>query len=107
MLAGKDSRRIRGPREFGVALAVAIACCVGSAGVAGAASWTTAGQNISNSRTQPQESLITATNVAELAPRWIFKTHGNVSATPTVYGGIVYFPDNGGYLNAVAPALVA
>ena len=91
-----------GPPVIGVALAVASVCCLGPAAGAWAARWTTAGQGLSNSRTQPEESVITAANAAKLAPRWVFRAHGDVSATPTVYGGIVYFPDWGGYLNAVS-----
>jgi len=72
-----------------------------SVAVARTASWSSAGQNISNSRSQPLETEITAGNVAQLAPKWVFTTHGDVSATPTVDGGVVYFPDSGGYLNAV------
>jgi polyvinyl alcohol dehydrogenase (cytochrome) len=73
----------------------------GIADARAAASWRFAGHDISNSRTQPAETLITTANVSTLAPRWVFTTHGNVSATPTVAGGVVYFPDAGGYLNAV------
>ena len=65
------------------------------------ANWRFAGHDISDSRTQPLETLITTANVGSLAPKWVFATHGNVSATPTVAGGVVYFPDSGGYLNAV------
>lgn len=60
-----------------------------------------ASQSISGNRTQPGDNSITAANVAKLSPRWVFTTHGDVSATPTVAGGAVYFPDFGGYLNAV------
>ena len=71
--------------------------------VAGAAaSWPLAGHDMANSRSQPLETQITTANVGTLAPRWIFSTHGDVSATPTVAGGAVYFPDFGGYLNAVS-----
>ena len=66
-----------------------------------AASWRDAGQNPSNSRSQPLETTIATGNVDTLAPKWVFTTHGDVSATPTVAGGVVYFPDFGGYLNAV------
>jgi len=64
----------------------------GIADARAAASWRFAGHDISNSRTQPAETLITTANVSTLAPRWVFTTHGNVSATPTVAGGVVYFP---------------
>lgn len=63
--------------------------------------WKLAGHDAANSRTQPLETLITAANAGTLAAKWVFTTHGDVSATPTVYGGTVFFPDNGGYLNAV------
>ena len=94
--------RVHRPHALGVGLAVVIASCIWLGGVADAANWTMAGQNISNSRAQPEERLITAANVVKLAPRWVFRTHGNVSATPTVSKGIVYFPDYGGYLYAVS-----
>ncbi len=71
-------------------------------GLTGAgAAWPSSGHDLSNSRTQPDESTIGVGNVAQLAPKWVFTTHGDVSATPTVQGGGVYFPDSGGYLNAV------
>jgi polyvinyl alcohol dehydrogenase (cytochrome) len=60
-----------------------------------------ASQNISGNRTQPGDKAITVKNVAKLQAKWVFTTHGDVSATPTVAGGVVYFPDFGGYLNAV------
>ena len=63
--------------------------------------WRFAGHDPSDSRSQPLETTITTANVGTLAPKWVFVTHGNVSATPTVAGGTVYFPDSGGYLNAV------
>lgn len=65
------------------------------------ASWPLAGNDISNSRTQPLESKLSDNNVQKLAVKWTFHTHGDVSATPTVANGVVYFPDWGGYLNAV------
>jgi polyvinyl alcohol dehydrogenase (cytochrome) len=67
----------------------------------GAASWQFAGQSISNSRSQPLETQLTTANVGTLTPKWTLTTHGNVSATPTVAGGVVYFPDFGGYVYAV------
>ena len=86
---------------LGASLLVALASFAIIAGSASAANWPSAGQNIANSRTQPDETKITTGNVSRLAPRWEFTTHGEVTATPTVSGGVVYFPDLGGYLNAV------
>src|ERR1700676_826638 len=63
--------------------------------------WRTAGQNLNNSRSQPAEHSISPANVKDLNPKWVFTTGGDVSATPTVDGDAVYFPDWGGNLFAV------
>ncbi|MBV9600037.1 MAG: PQQ-binding-like beta-propeller repeat protein [Chloroflexi bacterium] len=66
--------------------------------------WPVAGQNIANTRNNPFEFEINASNVGRLTdthPGWTFPTRGDVSATPTVDDGKVYFPDWGGYLYAV------
>jgi polyvinyl alcohol dehydrogenase (cytochrome) len=65
------------------------------------ASWPTASQSFLGQRSQPLEFQINAQNVRHLAPKWVFTTHGDVSDTPTVADGVVYFTDFGGYLNAV------
>jgi polyvinyl alcohol dehydrogenase (cytochrome) len=78
----------------------------------GFGNWPSAGQNIANTHTQPGEQDINAANVGGLAPRWTFTTRksqtsvistntSDVSATPTVSNGTVYFPDWGGWLYAV------
>jgi polyvinyl alcohol dehydrogenase (cytochrome) len=64
-------------------------------------SWPMAGQSASGDRWQPLETAITPANAGTLAAKWVFTTHGDVSATPTESGGAVYFPDAGGWLNAV------
>jgi len=63
--------------------------------------WRIAGQNLSNSWSQPAEHTINPENVKNLTPKWVFTTGGDVSATPTVGGDAVYFPDWGGNLFAV------
>jgi polyvinyl alcohol dehydrogenase (cytochrome) len=63
--------------------------------------WRIAGQNLSNTRSQPEEHSISPANVNRLNQKWIFTTGGDVSATPTVDGDAVYFPDGGGNLFAV------
>src|SRR5712672_3309842 len=63
--------------------------------------WRIAGQNLSDSRSQPEEHSISPTNVNGLTQKWVFTTGGDVSATPTVDGNAVYFPDWGGNLFAV------
>jgi polyvinyl alcohol dehydrogenase (cytochrome) len=63
--------------------------------------WRIAGQNLNNTWSQPAEHSITPANVKGLTPKWVFTTGGDVSATPTVDGNAVYFPDWGGNLFAV------
>ena len=66
-----------------------------------AGQWRIAGQNLSNSWSQPAEHSISPSNVKRLKPKWVFTTGGDVSATPTVAGDAVYFPDWAGNLFAV------
>jgi polyvinyl alcohol dehydrogenase (cytochrome) len=80
---------------------VLLAIGVSSASAAAPASWLFGGNDITNSRTQSAETKISSSNVGQLAPKWTAPTHGDVSATPTVANGVVYFPDWGGYINAV------
>lgn len=63
-----------------------------------AAAWPMAGQNLHNTRHQAAETRIGPANVSSLAPRWVFKTDGDVSATPTVEGDALYVPDWAGWL---------
>ena len=63
--------------------------------------WRTSGQNADNSRSQPDEFLIGPRDVKQLHVKWSFTTMGNVSATPTVSEGVVFFPDSAGNLFAV------
>jgi polyvinyl alcohol dehydrogenase (cytochrome) len=63
-------------------------------------SWPVGGGDAAGDRYQAH-GPIRSGNVGRLVPRWVFTTHGDTSATPTVAGGVVYFPDFGGYLNAV------
>lgn len=63
--------------------------------------WRSANQSIAGNRSQPAEHHITATNVNRLSVKWSFTTGGDVSATPTVAGDAVYFPDWAGNLYAL------
>lgn len=65
------------------------------------AQWLIAGHDLSNTRSQPAETTINASNVGKLTTKWVFTTGGDVSATPTVANGSVYFPDWAGNLYAV------
>src|SRR6266699_1763559 len=62
--------------------------------------WKMGGQNPSNWRNQ-STTRITTQNVAGLQPKWVFTTQGDVSATPAVANGVVYFPDFAGNFYAV------
>jgi polyvinyl alcohol dehydrogenase (cytochrome) len=63
--------------------------------------WPVAGQNLFNTHSQPAEDQISPANVAALVEKWSLTTAGNVTATPTVYQGVMYVPDMGGKLWAV------
>ena len=62
------------------------------------ADWRTAGHDLSNTRHQSGETALRPDNVSRLAPRWVFTTGGDVSATPAVADGFVYAPDFAGNL---------
>jgi polyvinyl alcohol dehydrogenase (cytochrome) len=66
-----------------------------------AGQWRIAGQNLSNTWSQPAEHSISPSNVKGLKQKWVFTAGGDVSATPIVDGDAVYFPDWGGNLFAV------
>ena len=68
---------------------------------AGLGGWRIAGRDLNNSRNQPAERQIGPSNVGRLAPKWVFTTGSDVSATPTIVGNAVYFPDWAGNLFAV------
>ena len=67
----------------------------------GGSQWTTAGQNLQNTRYQSSESKIGISNAGNLAVKWQFTTGGDVSATPAVDGTTVYVPDWKGNLFAI------
>jgi polyvinyl alcohol dehydrogenase (cytochrome) len=76
------------------ALATASQTLAGSGG----ASWPTIGHDPADSRNQPAEHDISPATVPTLIPKWIATTTGDVSGTPAVAGGAVYFGDFGGTL---------
>jgi polyvinyl alcohol dehydrogenase (cytochrome) len=83
-----------------VAAVGAMSVGIAAAGTGGN-QWTSAGQNLQNTRSNSTESKIGVGNVANLQKKWEFTTAGDVSATPAVDGANVYFPDWGGNLYAV------
>jgi polyvinyl alcohol dehydrogenase (cytochrome) len=64
----------------------------------GGANWSMIGQDPANSRNQPLEQAINVSSVRTLEPKWVATTTGDVSGTPAVADGAVYFGDFGGTL---------
>jgi polyvinyl alcohol dehydrogenase (cytochrome) len=62
------------------------------------------GGNIANTANGEGETAISIHNVANLKPKWVVTTTGDVSARAAVVGGKVYFPDWGGSLWALNAA---
>ncbi len=62
-------------------------------------SWSSWGYDTSNSRYNPSAGLGVG-NVGTLAVKWKTSTAGNISATPAVEKGVVYVPDDAGFLYA-------
>ena len=58
--------------------------------------WRMIGYDSEGNRTQPFERRIGVDNVSHLAKKWVASTTGDVSATPAVVDGAVYFGDFGG-----------
>jgi polyvinyl alcohol dehydrogenase (cytochrome) len=56
-----------------------------------AGAWPMFGRDVSSSHYNPDEKTLTPANVAQLKPRWVFQTEGDVSSQPVVASGIVYF----------------
>jgi polyvinyl alcohol dehydrogenase (cytochrome) len=62
--------------------------------------WPMFGQNVCNTSSQASAGGISKDTVGKLAPKWQYdKSAGDVSATPAVAGGSVFFPDWGGMIN--------
>ena len=91
-------------RKLALAPALLVALAVVSQALAGAAEhglghgWRMIGRDPAGTRNQPFEHQISPSTVGRLAPKWIATTAGDVSATPVVSHGAVYFPDWGGKL---------
>jgi polyvinyl alcohol dehydrogenase (cytochrome) len=66
-----------------------------------AADWPMGGHDPANTRSNPVERTIDRAGAAKLAVRWSVATVGEVSATPAVVDGAVYFPDWAGFFTKV------
>ena len=85
-------------------LAVAAGVLLAGAGENGSdqrGHWRISGQDLGNHRHQPGEHRISPSNVGALVPRWFFDADGEVSATPTIDGDALYFPDWAGKVYAL------
>lgn len=82
-----------------------IAGAVFAASAALAADWPQYGGDIKNSRNQASETAISPANVGTLAVKWTFDTNGgDVSATPSLEDGYLYFGDWKGGVHKVRAA---
>ena len=76
--------------------------------------WPTYGHDLSNTRSQPNERVISPADVPFLTPAWTFSTakaggEGDITGTPIVADGCAYVATNGGWvfaMNADTGALV-
>src|SRR5262245_3194167 len=86
------------PRPLAVLLLFSAALVVAGGAFASdpANDWTTYGHDAANTRYQPNEHDISPANAGQLAVKWVATTTGDVSGTPVVAGGAVYFGDFGG-----------
>jgi polyvinyl alcohol dehydrogenase (cytochrome) len=60
---------------------------------ASANDWPMFGRSVQNLADSSSEILISKLNVAQLAPKWVATTGGDVSARAAVVDGVAYFPD--------------
>src|SRR5262245_25860541 len=96
---------IRPHRSTVAPIAVLLAGLAGGvtilATMGGGPDWGMIGNEPINSRNQPLERTIDPENAHRLAVKWVATTTGDVSATPAVVDGVVYFGDFGGTLWAL------
>jgi len=72
-----------------------------AAGARGTATWSSSGNGLSNTRSQPGEQLISPRTAPNLTVKWTFQTKGDVWTTPAVDETTVYAPDSQGNLYAL------
>nr|MDT0659096.1 PQQ-binding-like beta-propeller repeat protein [Micromonospora sp. DSM 115978] len=96
------SRTVTGAVVAAVVAAVAVAVVNATpAGAADDTQWAMGGHDISNTRSNPTETVLGPSTVAGLALNWSYTTRGDVSSTPAVVDGAAYFADWGGYFHKV------
>lgn len=63
-----------------------------------ATSWDHWGYDLTNRRWGYGETALNVSTITKITPKWSFSATSDVTATPVVVGGRVYFPDWGGSL---------
>jgi len=65
--------------------------------------WRSFGHDLSNTRTQDQETVISTSNAPRLAPAWTFqsKGQGDFTGTPVIADGCVFAGSNNGWVYAL------
>ncbi len=71
------------------------------AGKNDSANWEAFGRDVSGSHYNADETKITPANVAQLKPKWVFTTEGDVSSQPLAIDGVLYFGSWDGHEYAV------
>ena len=89
---------VAGVVSAAVTLAVVIAT---PADAADDPQWAMGGHDISNTRSNPTETILSTATVGGLRQAWTYTTRGPVSATPAVVDGAVYVPDWGGWFHKI------
>src|SRR5262245_33430762 len=87
---------------WGILLGLATAAATTLTSAAGGPDdWPMFGRTLGNTASGSDKALTTK-NVGELGVKWVLTTGGDVSARAAVVQGVVYFPDWGGNVWAVA-----
>jgi polyvinyl alcohol dehydrogenase (cytochrome) len=104
MAGGIQADRAKRPRSGFSKIALAVVLPAALAGAAetlptagGGRGWRMIGHDPTDTRSQPFERRIDPENVRHLAVKWVATTTGDVSATPAVANGAVYFGDFGNF----------
>jgi polyvinyl alcohol dehydrogenase (cytochrome) len=82
--------------RFGLSAFSCVVLSMSAVASTAAGDWPSGGQDIHDTRAASNETAIRPDTVGRLAPKWVFTTTGNLSATPAVDGSELYVPDWGG-----------
>jgi polyvinyl alcohol dehydrogenase (cytochrome) len=88
------NRAIRGWLTFTISAALAGVAQASTGGI----EWAMGGQNLSNTRNQADQTKLSPASASRLKIKWTQTVDSDVTATPAVTGGAVYFPDWNGNL---------